>query len=462
MRVRIESASGTRTTTSVTREWATALGTAARSAHVSLDAEGQMTDAMLADIASMSGLVALDLAGSAGVSDEGLRQLARFPHLRELVLDGTGVTDRGLGVLAELPRLERLSLSRTRVTDRCAAHLRRCEQLRDVNLSETETGDAAVRALSGKRRLAVFQCGRRLTDEGILALHDLPIFKEWHGGEARMELLSPDAGPNYLQLAGSLTASGLARLRGLDGVFALNIASLVQELGTADLEPLAHLPQLAWLAVNATDATMPRIAALPRLRFLLAQDTPAGDVGFAALARSQTLEYLWGRRCHRLSDGGFTALARLPRLRSLSVSCRNVSDRALSVLRAFPALTELMPIDLPDAAYRHVGACDNLESLVLMYCREATDAATEQIARLARLVRYFNSYTMITDRTPALLAEMDSLERITFDACHRLTDAGVAKLARLPRLKELRASGRLLTPAFRTKFPLHVRVTFHD
>ena len=102
-----------------------------------------------------------------------------------------------------------------------------------------------------------------------------------------------------------------------------------------------------------------------------------------------------------------------------------------------------------------------LESLVLMYCRDTTDAATEHIARLRNLSYYFNSYTTITDRTPELLSTMDSLERITFDVCHGLTDAGVARLARLPRLRELRVSGRQISGDFAGAFPPRVSV-FHE
>ena len=102
-------------------------------------------------------------------------------------------------------------------------------------------------------------------------------------------------------------------------------------------------------------------------------------------------------------------------------------------------------MDVPDAGYRPIGKCEQLESLILMYCRDTTDAATEHITGLGKLSYYFNSYTTITDRTAELLSGMNSLERITFDTCHGLTNAGLARLARLPRLRELRASGRHLT-----------------
>lgn len=92
-----------------------------------------------------------------------------------------------------------------------------------------------------------------------------------------------------------------------------------------------------------------------------------------------------------------------------------------------------------------------------MYCRDTTDAATEQITRLSKLRSYFNTYTTITDRSPAILATMDSQETITFDACHNLTDTGVAALARLPTL---RVAGRGLTEAVTLSFPDSVTVHF--
>jgi len=93
-----------------------------------------------------------------------------------------------------------------------------------------------------------------------------------------------------------------------------------------------------------------------------------------------------------------------------------------------------------------------------MYCRDTTDAATEQITGLRKLTYYFNSYTTITDRTPLLLSTMDSLERVTFDTCHHLTNAGVGQLARLPRLKTLRVSGGRITSDVARPFRPDVRV----
>lgn len=425
-----------------------------------LHACGQMTDAILERIAGALQLTTLDLGGSKGVSDAGMRHLAGLPNLRHLNLAGCRITDRGLDVLRQLPHLETLNVAWTAIGDTGAAHLTHCDRLKKVDLSGTSTGDGAIRALAGKSSLIDFRSGTGVTDAGLPMLHELPAFRTWQEAPMEMALLRPDARPNFLMLRGSFTNAGMARLVGLDGLFALDVDSADLAITGAALAPLVALPHLAWLAFDAKDESMPHIADLPHLRFLMCQDTSAGDDGFAALSRSQSIEHIWGRRCYNLKRRGFMALADMPRLRYLSVSCRNVDDEGLAALPRFPALRELMPMDVPDGGYRHVGRCAGLESLVLMYCRDTTDRATEHIASLPALVKYFASYNRITDRTPVILSGMPSLEEITFDTCTQLTDIGVSALARLPRLRHLRLSGMpRVTADVVAGFPTHVTIS---
>ena len=440
------------------REWDEVIRLLGMHPSAGLNAAGQMTDAVLADVARVETITALDLGGSKNLTDEGVRHLARLTALKHLDLSGTAITDRGLQVLRGLPALQTVSLAMTRVTDEGVSHLAHCHELREVNLSWTRTGDGALRALAGKRKLYDFASGNDVTDAGIPLLHELPVFKSWQGGDLKMALLSDRSRPNHLSLRGAFSDRGMKHMRGLDGLSGLNLDDSHLAITAAALEPLVSLPQLGWLAVDAKDDWMPHIAAMPRLRFLGAQDTMAGDEGFVALSKSRSIEYIWGRRCHNLRRTGFLALANMPALRGLSVSCLNVDDVGVSALPTFPALKELMPMDVPDTGYRHVGRCEHLESLILMYCRDTTDAATEHIRGLRKLSYYFNSYTTITDRTPEVLSEMDSLERVTFDGCHGLTNAGVTRLARLPRLRELRVSGKGVTSDVVEAFPPRVSV----
>jgi hypothetical protein len=199
---------------------------------------------------------------------------------------------------------------------------------------------------------------------------------------------------------------------------------------------------------------------MPRLRRLRTQETVATDDGFTALSRSKTIEYFWGRECRNLGSRGFVALSKMPALRGIGVSCKNVDDQALSTLPHFPALQELTPIGMNDDGFRHVGLCRRLERLTCMYCRDTTDIATEHVAGL-ELKYYYAGLTQITDRSLAILGKMRSLEQVDLYECKGVTDAGLVMLAGLPRLREVHLDGLPGVTLEGTRvFPGSVRVCY--
>lgn len=135
------------------RDWAAIIRALETHPYARLCAEGQMTDSVLADVAAVESVTALDLGGSRALTDEGLRHLARLPRLEHLDVSGTGITNRCLDILRELPALRTISLAGTRVTDAGVAQLAHCERLESVSLQGTQTGDGAIRALAGKHKL---------------------------------------------------------------------------------------------------------------------------------------------------------------------------------------------------------------------------------------------------------------------------------------------------------------------
>jgi len=172
-------------------------------------------------------------------------------------------------------------------------------------------------------------------------------------------------------------------------------------------------------------------------------------------------QYIWGRECPNHGGGGFTALAAMSALRGLAASCKNVDDTALSALPSFPALRALIPLDVPDEGFRHVGRCERLEELWLRYCCDTGDAATERNAGLSWLKTYYAGKTKVTDRSLEILGCMPSLEKIEFWECAGITDAGVVLLAGLPRLRALTVGGSPnLTHKGMAVFPRAVRVNY--
>ena len=404
-----------------------------------------LTDAAAERLSRLEPVTSVDVDGAQSLSDEGVLRLASMPQLEELALGGwhSPITDRGLGVLAHLPKLRRFSMSwAQRITDDGVAPLRDCPDLERVHLMGTPTGDGALRALAGKARLADLRTGKRVTDAGIAAIHELPRFRAPADDDVELDLMAMTPSHHTLLLDGPVTDAGIRGLVGLEGVVALNLFWHAKRFTGAGLAVLAELPHLVHLGCwgeQCDDAAMRSVGTLPRLRGLMAQGTVASDDGFVALSASRTLEHLWGRECPNLGARGFRALAGMPALEGLGVSLEGVDDEALAALGDFPALRRLVPMDLHDDGFRHVGTCERLEHLVCMYCRDTGDRATDHIASL-RLRGYYAGATRITDRSLELLAGMETLEKIELVGTAGVTAAGLAVLRRLPHLLELSVS----------------------
>ena len=423
---------------------------------------GFVGDEDLQIISQLDQITALNLEGSKHLTDKGVEYLARMPQLRELILDGQ-ITDRALEVLAHLRELRVFQMFWKRdVSDKGISNLRFCEELEDVDLLGCNTGDGAIAALAGKTKLRRFKTGRNVTDDGLGLLDQFPAFKTWHGEEAKYGLMSFGAEPTNLLIDGPFTRKGLDSLRGLDGLDGLSFFWHTTNLRGDDLQCLDSLSKLSFLGCQGAlcdDDAMRHIAALPKLRMLMGQGTIATNDGFKSLSQSKTIEYFWGRECPNLSGPGFLALSQMPALKGLAVSCKFVDDAALATLPDFPSLKEFLPMDVVDDGFRHIGRSRQIESLILMYCRDTTDVATSHIVGMPNLKKYHAGYTLITDKSLELLSQIVSLEEISFEGCKSITDEGIPFLTTLPRLSQISIGGcpKVTEP---TGFAANVRVNY--
>ncbi len=421
---------------------------------------GFLTDDAMKRIAELEHVRELHLGGSRQLSDDGLRHLARMPQLEFLGLDeypGGKLTDRGLECLKHLPNLRTFRMTwQGGITDQGAANLKYCGKIEFVDLMGSPTGDGAVKALRGKQHLRRLQTGRLLSDEGLGYLREIPRFVRSVTGGKEEEL------PELL-IDGPFSNDGLLTLAGMEGIYGLDLFWHVTGIGSDAFAVLALLPNLAKLGCDGelcTDVTMRHIASAPRLRRLRAQGSVATDDGYIALSKSKSLEDFWGRECPGLTGRGFVAMADMPSLHRLGVSCQLVDDDALASLPRFPSLRVLIPIDVTDPGFRHIGRCARLEQLTCMYCRTTTDAATEHVADL-KLTGYYAGLTQITDRSLEILGRMTTLEKVELFETKKITDAGLVHLAKLPRLKEVEFSGiPNITYEGTRVFPKHVRVAY--
>ena len=409
-----------------------------------INSAGLIGDDDLQIISQLDQIISLNLDGSKRLTDKGLMHLARMPQLRELIVGGQ-ITDRGLEALGGLRELRVFQMYwQSNITDEGIAKLRHCDHLEEVDLLGCNTGDGAIAALAGKSNLRRFKTGRNVSDDGLALLQQFPAFKTWQGEEPQFGLMSFSAEPTNLLIDGPFTRKGLDNLRGLDGLDGLSFFWHTTRLRGEDLQPLDGLSNLGYLGCQGelcNDDAMRHIAALPKLRMLMGQGTVATEEGFRSLSRSKTIEYLWGRECPNLNGPGFVALSRMPALKGLAVSCKFVDDAALASLPDFPSLKELMPMEVTDDGFRHVGCSKQLESLILMYCRDTTDVATSHLTGMPNLRKYHAGYTLITDASLEMLSQIKSLEGISLEGCKLITDAGIPFLTTLPRLREISIGG---------------------
>jgi hypothetical protein len=415
-------------------------------------------------ISELDQITSLNLDGSKRLTDKGLLYLARLPQLRELILGGQ-ITDRGLEALSHLRELRVFQMFwQNNITDKGIANLRFCDHLEEVDLLGCNTGDGAIAALAGKPKLRLLKTGRNLTDDGLKLLQEFPAFKMWQAEEPKYGLMSFSAEPTNLLIDGPFTRKGLNNLRGLDGLIGLSFFWHTSRLRGDDLQDLDGLSNLVYLGCQdklCDDDAMRHIAALPKLRMLMGQGSVATDEGFESLSRSQTIEYFWGRDCPNLKSRGFVALSRMPALKGLAVSCKFVDDTALASFPDFPSLKELVPMDVVDAGFRHIGRSQQIESLTLMYCRDTTDIATNYITGMGNLKKYHAGYTLITDTSLEMLSRIKTLEEISFEGCKFITGAGIPFLTTLPRLREISIGGcPKVTRSAVTGFASSVRVNY--
>jgi len=114
-----------------------------------------VTDADLAHVAKMTGVVELNLGGT-GIGDIGLGHLAGMTGLRKLYLQKTKVTSAGFAPLANLDSLVYLNLYDTAVDDAVVSHLLELGSLERVFLWGTQVTDEAADELrAGREKIYV-------------------------------------------------------------------------------------------------------------------------------------------------------------------------------------------------------------------------------------------------------------------------------------------------------------------
>ncbi len=116
-----------------------------------------VTDEILDRMHSSTALLELHLT-NASISDDGLRNLAKFPNLRWLVMNSTSITGDGMVHLAAIGGLQEINLRNTKVSDESVPSIATFHSLQKIDLRNTlVTKDGAEKIREHAPKLTVLQ-----------------------------------------------------------------------------------------------------------------------------------------------------------------------------------------------------------------------------------------------------------------------------------------------------------------
>ena len=186
------------------------------------------------------------------IGDADLPPLAKFPHLKTVVLRGTKVTDAGLAAFKDCEHLETVDLSHSLVSG-SGLHDLRASRIRDLNLSNSKFNDARTAELTeiGYSFRFLYLAGTEITDEGMERLKKLRTLDGIDLSRTRIS----GSGLRYLPPA-------LKQLN-LSGTPVLSTS-------LTHLERLTSLERLNLSETSVTDDAIPYIQAMIEAQFLKA------------------------------------------------------------------------------------------------------------------------------------------------------------------------------------------------
>jgi Leucine-rich repeat (LRR) protein len=238
----------------------------------------------------------------------------------------------------------------------------------------------------------------------------------------------------YLGIS-SVPDAGMAQLAKLKGLQTLIVPG--RELTPEGLKYLGNLKKLTTFYAPGLRITDGELKVLADLDLLHALHVATSE-GRARPTRADevTSLYLVGRET-AVTDAGLPLLARLKKLRSLTLGGEGITDAGLKTLREFPELGELTLLNtsVTDEGLAHLAGLEGLKKLDLIEPK-ITDAGLDTLARLTGLTSLNLSGTEISDASLKHLRTMRNLNTLTLDGT-KVSDAGLAHLGKLPLLVHL-------------------------
>ena len=227
---------------------------------------------------------------------------SQLPHVKptELALYGKKITDETLKQVARFADLESLAVFQTRVEGPGLKHLVNLENLETLIFTGPQVTDSWLRSLPEMKKLRnVMLMGSKITDSGLLQLKRFPTIRflslrNTNIGDSGLEVFQHLPVLTALDLHGTLVSDkGLVNLKYTPHVDMLKIASPnIRGPGLAHLCSLNNLGQLGLSGENVTRDSMTAVEPLRDVYRLQLFKTRVTDNGLAELRNWKNLESL--------------------------------------------------------------------------------------------------------------------------------------------------------------------------
>jgi hypothetical protein len=362
------------------------------------------------------------------IGDDLIVPITRLTGLKKLGLSSVGVSPRGLALLAQLPQIEELSTPMG-LSDAGMAEIAKMQSIKRLHVARDQLTDAGLRSLGKLASLEVLDLygNPRMTDDGLKSLTHLHSLR-------------------YLRLGkeGHFTDRGMAHLASLPSlkVLWLDTPNITDE-GLRRLAPSRSLERLNmyWLD-TITDRGIVYLKGMPRLRKLNVGHARLNDVDLAHFAAFANLDHL--HLPSGFTDAGIEHLAKLDRLKYLSVNCTSgspLTDKALAIVSKLRDLRELRisGTGFTNKGIELLAMLENLQVLNLpSFGPDGLDNENlKQLTKLSGLMNlWLGSASNITMSGLNTLNALGDLENLSVHDVHQ--DDGGLDISGLKKLRNLR------------------------
>jgi internalin A len=236
------------------------------------------------------------------VIDPKWKILRQLPQLQELSLSASGILDAELDFLQDASQLELLNLGYTPITGKGLIYLRNLKKLKILTLSDCDQlTDEGLVSLIELRTLKVLELNNTgITDSGLKNLKELSQLRVLSLAgtpitDDGMKCLEGLTALRDLNLQGTqITDDGIKRLKNLKNLRGLYLQTQLEAKYSDNVvEHLGAFTQLRGLSLICSDAALPRLKPLKKLRYLTACSNRITDNGLEALKSLDQLKELY-------------------------------------------------------------------------------------------------------------------------------------------------------------------------